>query len=76
MILTDVQKYLLTTKRASLEQLEMRFGMSGEALRGMLERLVRKGRVRRNIGEKCSHCCNCSPETIEFYEWIEAEEQP
>lgn len=75
MILKDVQQYLLTRKRASLAQLEVQFSMSGDALRGMLNRLVRKGRVRKNTGEKCGHCTSCDPNTMEFYEWIEAEER-
>ncbi|MGK7928600.1 MAG: FeoC-like transcriptional regulator [Spirulina sp.] len=75
MILTDVQQYLSAMKRVSLAQLEVRFCMDGDALRGMLDRLVRKGRVRKNIGEKCSHCGSCPPEMMEFYEWIEEEDR-
>ncbi|MEM9538335.1 MAG: FeoC-like transcriptional regulator [Cyanobacteria bacterium P01_E01_bin.42] len=76
MILTDIQQYLSTQKRASLSQLETKFSTSGGALRGMLDRLVRKGRVRKNIGEKCNDCCSCSPDIMEYYEWIEAEGTP
>ena len=70
MILTDIQKYLESQGRASLAQMELKFRMDSNALRGMLNKLIRKGRVRKMSGEKCGGCASCAPEAIEFYEWV------
>lgn len=70
MILTDLQKFLAQHKKASLADLQLHFRSDADALRGMLNRLIRKGRVRKMEGKKCGGCHSCAPETIEFYEWI------
>lgn len=74
MILTDIQKYLQGQGRASLAQMELKFRMDDNALRGMLNKLIRKGRVRKMSGEKCCGCSSCAPEAIEFYEWVTEEQ--
>jgi len=71
MILTDLQKFLAQHKKVSLADLQLHFRIEADALRGMLNRLISKGRVRKmEDGKKCSGCHSCAPETIEFYEWI------
>lgn len=70
MILTDIQKYLQEQGRVSLAQMELKFRMDNHALRGMLDKLIRKGRVRKMPVKKCSGCASCAPEAIEFYEWV------
>ncbi|MBN2885903.1 MAG: FeoC-like transcriptional regulator [Chromatiaceae bacterium] len=72
MIMSDLSDYLRTHKRAALRDLAYRFETDPEALRGMLERLERKGRVRRlPSGTPCAGgCCSCDPASIELYEWM------
>ena len=70
MILTDIQTYLGKQKRASLADLALHFRTDADALRPMLERLSRKGRVRRLDGKKCRGCTSCAPTSLEVYEWI------
>jgi putative ferrous iron transport protein C len=71
MILSELQQFLAQHKKASLSDLILHFRIDADALRGMLNRLIRKGRVRKMAdGHKCGGCHSCSPETIEFYEWI------
>lgn len=72
MILSDLTGYLAQHKQAALVDLAHRFGSSPEALRAMLEVLVRKGRVRRIAnGTACaSGCGRCDPASVETYEWI------
>lgn len=53
-----------------MKDIEQQFHADADALRGMLHQLVRKGRVQKTEGSKCTHCCHCAPEAIEFYEWI------
>jgi putative ferrous iron transport protein C len=71
MILTDLQTYLAEHHRVALIDLENHFHMSGDALRGMLQKLVRKGRVKKlETSQKCGHCNDCEPDCLEFYQWL------
>ncbi len=70
MLLQDLQTYLKQHHRASLQDIEERFHADADALRGMLNQLIRKGRVQKTEGSKCTHCCQCAPAAIEFYEWM------
>ncbi|MDY7012566.1 MAG: FeoC-like transcriptional regulator [Cyanobacteriota bacterium] len=68
MILTDLQRYLSQKEKVSLAELEIHFKTSGDALRGMLDLLVRKGRARKLASQKCKSCHACADELLEFYE--------
>jgi len=46
MILTDIQAYLAKNQKASLADLSTHFRMSADALSPMLDRLLKKGRIR------------------------------
>ncbi|WP_443029054.1 FeoC-like transcriptional regulator [Spirulina sp. CS-785/01] len=70
MILTNLQQYIATHKKVSLEDLSNHFQYDPEALRPMLNRLIKKGRICQQKSEKCHGCTHCSPESIELYEWI------
>ncbi|ABA24882.1 conserved hypothetical protein (plasmid) [Trichormus variabilis ATCC 29413] len=71
MILSELQQFLTQHKKASLADMQLHFRMDGDALRGMLSKLIRKGRVRKmEDGKKCGGCHSCEPEAIEFYEWV------
>lgn len=49
--------------------MELHFHIDADALRGMLQQLVRKGRVRKlPILPCCQGCVSCRPEHLEFYE--------
>lgn len=69
-MLTTLKGYLLTHRAASLSELGRHVGADTDAVRGMLEHWVRKGRVRRTAGARCSGCDSCAPSDIEFYEWV------
>ena len=69
MILTDIQTYLQKYQKASLGELSLHFRIDADALRPLLNKLIRKKRIRLMSGKKCKSCCDCPPETIEFYEW-------
>jgi predicted ArsR family transcriptional regulator len=74
MILARVENHLRQSKRASLTDLAEVLDTHPEALRGMLDMLVRKGRIRRlPSGTACGGgCSKCKPETVELFEWINA----
>ena len=71
MILIDIQAYLAKNQKASLSDLSTHFRMSADALSPMLDRLLKKGRIRLISLEKCGGCSRCTPESMAFYEWIE-----
>ena len=73
MILSELQQYISQRQRVSLADLKLHFQMESDPLRDMLNRLIRKGRVRREDGKKCGGCHSCGAETIEFYEWVKSE---
>jgi Mn-dependent DtxR family transcriptional regulator len=73
MILKDIQTYLAKYGKASLAELSICFKADANALRPMLKRLIRKGRIRQIEGKKCGGCHSCAPESIEFYEWVNNE---
>jgi len=77
MILTEIQTYLDDRGRASVAELETRFDVAPDALRGMLDRLAAKGRVRKlPRPSRCLGCDLCPPEDLEFYEWAAAPVKP
>lgn len=77
MILTDLRHYLKQRRQASLEDIAHHLDSDPEAVRGMLEHWIRKGRVRRHIGgASCGGCTQCEAGRMEVYEWLEAGDGP
>jgi putative ferrous iron transport protein C len=72
MILSDLRNYLKDQKRVTLKDLESRFDIDADALRGMLGTWINKGYVRKlPTGTACSSgCCKCDPALTELYEWV------
>jgi predicted transcriptional regulator len=70
MILQDLQSYLRNHPSTSLEELARHFQTDTDTLRGMLNLLIRKGRVRKLVGKQCGGCHSCAPESLEFYDWV------
>lgn len=71
MILSDLKGYLNERRRASLTDITIRFGVTPDAARGMLDVWAQKGRVRRLDSETCGGCCGCADGRTEIYEWLE-----
>ncbi|AKH20145.1 FeoC-like transcriptional regulator [Sedimenticola thiotaurini] len=72
MILSELRDYLKTNQRAALIDLSHRFDADPDALRGMLDKWVAKGKVEKlPQGSPCGGgCCKCDPATTEIYEWV------
>ncbi len=71
MILSDVKRYLAEHRRVPMGDLVNRFDVQPEALRGMLDVWIRKGRVRRTaVGDTCGGCNKCAAYALEIYEWV------
>jgi hypothetical protein len=73
MILSDLRSYLKEQKRVALKDMETRFNIDADALRGMLGKWIAKGCVKKlPSGTSCSTgCCKCDPALTELYEWVE-----
>lgn len=71
MILSELRDYLKSNRRAALIDMSHRFDVDPEALRGMLDKWIAKGRVTKlPQGTLCGGgCCKCDSATIELYEW-------
>ena len=72
MILSHIRHYLEQRGQATLFDIANHFNSDQDAVRGMLETWVRKGKVRRHLANSAcgSSCTKCTPGTTEIYEWI------
>ena len=71
MILTDISNLLRSRGQMSLLDLSIHLDANPDAVRGMLDVLQRKGRVRKlPAGTACSGgCTRCAADTVEIYAW-------
>ncbi len=72
MILSELRTYLQQKRRVTLNDLVLHFDIDADALRGMLEKWIRKGRLRKiPVDSACgTQCCKCDPALTELYEWL------
>ncbi|SNX73892.1 FeoC-like transcriptional regulator [Cereibacter ovatus] len=73
-MLLEVRSYLRARRQASLSDLAIRFRSQPDAMRGMLDHWIAKGKVRRiacasACGKGCGGCSAASQP--EVYEWLE-----
>jgi len=73
MILSELRDYLRERRRVALADLVNHFDSDADAIRGMLGKLIRKGRLRKlTVSDSCgSSCCKCDPLQTELYEWLD-----
>lgn len=73
MILSDLRNYLRENRRVALADLATHFNIDADALRGMLDKWISKGSLRKlPPGTACGgSCCKCDPASIELYEWVD-----
>ena len=73
MILSDLRVYLREQRRITLADLIMHFDMDADALRGMLNKWISKGKVRKlSLTASCgTSCCQCDTTLTEIYEWVD-----
>ncbi len=78
MILSEVKSYLVQRRQATLSDIALHFDSDPDAVRGMLELWIRKGRVRRQaLTASCGQSCgSCDPATTEIYLWVDDQALP
>ncbi|HXK56475.1 MAG: FeoC-like transcriptional regulator [Gammaproteobacteria bacterium] len=74
MILAKIKRYLQQRGQVSLADIALHFDTPPDAVRGMLETLLRKGLIRRQLLDSAcgSSCCKCDSATTELYEWADS----
>jgi hypothetical protein len=70
MLLSDINRFFATHKRACLADLAGHFDAEPDALLPMLDVLAAKGRIARvTSGSNCGGCTKCDPNRLVIYEW-------
>ena len=71
-LLRDIRDYLQQRGHASLGDLSLHFATQPDAMRGMLDQWIMRGKVRRCSASACSSCSShCASAPGESYEWVE-----
>lgn len=70
-MLSDLRSYLQAHGRAPLTDIALHLQMEPDAVRPLIEKWQRKGKIIKLEGDdNCGGGCNkCDPETIEIYQW-------
>jgi predicted ArsR family transcriptional regulator len=69
-MLSAIRKYLSQHHTASLDDIARHLDAEPDAVRGMLDHWVIRGKVCR-IPTACGGCTQCDPTTIETYRWVD-----
>ncbi len=74
MILAEIRDYLKQRGQCTLSDIALHFDSDADAVRGMLEIWIKKGKVeKRSATASCGTSCqSCDPATTEVYIWSEA----
>ena len=72
-MLSEIKRYLMQYRRATLSDLAIHFDTEPEAMRAMLEHWRKKGKVIRvtpesGCGGECGGGC-CDGGAVEIYQW-------
>lgn len=69
-ILTDIRNYLQQHQRASLDDIALHFDTPPEAIRGMLEHWIARGKIHQCPPNACAGCqTSCSSAPGDIFEW-------
>ena len=73
MILADIRDYLKQRGQCTLQDIALHFDTDADAVRGMLDVWIRKGKVEKlSATASCgSSCQSCDPASTEVYRWLD-----
>ncbi len=73
MILADIRYYLKQRGHCTLSDVALHFDTDANAVRGMLDVWIQKGKVeKRSATASCGTSCqSCDPASTELYFWLE-----
>jgi hypothetical protein len=66
---TDIKHYLVERRQSTLQEMARHFNAEPNAVEGVLEFWLRKGKVMRRTAAKCSGCNQCGTSAASIYEW-------
>lgn len=70
-MLRDLQTYIANQHVVSIADLSLHFHTNVNALQPMLNKLSRKGRIRKlPVPTKCTDCTCCDHSDLVCYEWV------
>jgi hypothetical protein len=74
MILSEIRDYLKLRGQCTLSDIALHFDTEADAVRGMLDIWVKKGKIeKRSATASCGTSCqSCDPATTEVYTWSES----
>ena len=73
-MLRNVQSYIKSHGVVSVLDLSLHFHIDSQTLQPMLNKLSRKGRIRKlPAPEKCAGCTCCPHTNLEIYQWLDRE---
>lgn len=77
MILSQVRDYLKQRGQCSLSDIALHFDTNADAVRGMLDVWMRKGKVEKHTATtSCGTSCkSCDPASTEIYSWCDNNSQ-
>lgn len=77
MILANIRDYLKQRGQCTLSDIALHFDADVDAVRGMLDVWIRKGKVsKRSATDSCGTSCqSCDPAATEVYSWCEDNNQ-
>jgi hypothetical protein len=72
MILSKIKHYLADRGQATLVDIALHCDADPDAVRGMLEHWIRKGKVEMRLANTAcgSSCSSCNSTTVEIYFWL------
>ena len=70
-MLSKIREFLEEQGTASMAEIALHLDADPDAVRGMLDLWIAKGRIEKLAGgPACRTCtCHCDPERMEFYRW-------
>ena len=73
MILANIRDYLKQRGQCTLSDIALQFDTDADAVRGMLDVWIRKGKVKKSSAtDSCGTSCqSCDPAATEVYSWCE-----
>ena len=72
-MLIEVKDYVSGRGICTLSEISKHFAVSPDALRGMLNHWVRKGKMVCEQSGCSKGCMSCKPEQLEIYRWTGAD---
>ncbi|MDJ0881384.1 MAG: FeoC-like transcriptional regulator [Gammaproteobacteria bacterium] len=70
MILKELKQYVRAHRQVSLTDIANHFDTEPDAVRGMLDFWIKKGKIQQYTNRRCNTSCQCADQSNkEIYQW-------